>query len=120
MAAIQQLLASYGAPVATANTFFHQVRTGTGASASITPGFNSTDLGALFISKRTNAAQNHFITDSITGTGTSLQLPSTSPASAAAHIKAGQLLKEYKPIELKEKKTITDIIDEYQSKSTEH
>ena len=88
MSAIQQLLASYGAPVATANTFFHQVRTGTGASASITPGFNSTALGALFISKRTNVAQNHFITDSVTGTGTSLQLPSTSPASAAAHITA--------------------------------
>ena len=88
MSAIQQLLASYGAPVATANTFFHQVRTGTGASASITPGFNSTDLGALFISKRTNAAQNHFITDSVTGTGTSLQLPSTLSASAAAHITA--------------------------------
>ena len=88
MSAIQQLLASYGAPAARADTFFHQVRTGTGASASITPGFNSTNLGALFISKRTNAAQNHFITDSVTGTGTSLQLPSTSPASAAAHITA--------------------------------
>ena len=38
-------------------------------------------------------------------------------ASAAAHSKAGQLLKEYQPMELKEKKIIEEIIIEYQQKS---